>query len=108
MMKMRRMWMGNGAHTGLTGEFATSKVLSQACVLLMEKVQLKLSLFGHGSFFRKFIGESRDGEWEAAQWRCFCFDENGNLIELTEDEIRNEDWIVPYLTLSRKSENRRA
>lgn len=36
--------MGNGAHAGLAGEFATSKVLSQAYVLPMEKVQLKLSL----------------------------------------------------------------
>jgi hypothetical protein len=29
-------------------------------------------------------------------------------MELTENEIRDEDLIVPYLTLSRKSENRRA
>jgi hypothetical protein len=34
-------------------------------------------------------------------------DENGNLIELTEHEISDEDWIVPYLTRSRKSGNRR-
>ncbi|PMD66243.1 uncharacterized protein K444DRAFT_624739 [Hyaloscypha bicolor E] len=33
---------------------------------------------GHGSFFRKSIGESRGGEWEATQWRSFSFDENGN------------------------------
>jgi hypothetical protein len=35
-------------------------------------------------------------------------DENGNLMELTEDEIRDEDWIIPYLTRSRKSGNRGA
>jgi hypothetical protein len=38
------MWMGNSAHTGLAGESTTSKVSSQAFVLPMEKVQLKLSL----------------------------------------------------------------
>jgi hypothetical protein len=73
---------------------------------------IEIVAVGHGSFFRKFVGEpwdgeSRDGEWEAAQCRSFS-DENGNLMELTEDEIRDEDWIVPYLTRSRKSGNRRA
>jgi hypothetical protein len=35
-------------------------------------------------------------------------DENGNLMELTEHEISDEDGILPYLTRSRKSGNRRA
>jgi hypothetical protein len=98
-------------HTGLAGKFATSRFcLRLACCQWWE------CNWNCRYWSWQLLQELHWGvlEWWVSGWPVGSCpvqnfsDENGNLMELTEHEISDEDWIVPYLTRSRNCGNRRA